>query len=126
MPTFRPGAKALAALLGGAGAAHFLVPAPFDAIVPRVLPGKPRTWTRLSGVAEIALATAVAHPRTRRRASLATAAFFVAVFPANVRMARDWRGRPAPLRYAANARLPLQVPLVWWALHTAREADRPG
>jgi uncharacterized membrane protein len=48
------------------------------------------------------------------------------VFPANVQMAADWRHRPAPLRTAALARLPLQLPLVLWARAVARtEGARP-
>ena len=114
----------LAGLLAAAGTAHFAVPRQFDHIVPRSLPGSPRTWTYASGAVELALAAGVALPRTRRAAALATAAFFVGVFPANVKMARDWRERPAPLRKAAYARLPLQAPLVLWALKVSRD-NRP-
>jgi len=112
----------LAGLLATAGVAHFAVPEQFDATVPRVLPGSPRGWTYVSGAAELALAAGVAHPRTRRTAALATAAFFVAVFPANVQMAVDWRDRPAPQKALAIARLPLQIPLVQWARGVARGA----
>jgi uncharacterized membrane protein len=112
----------LAGLLASAAAAHFAVPRQFDATVPRVLPGEARTWTYASGVVELALAAGVAVPRTRRVAALASAAFFVGVFPANVQMAVDWRHRPAPQKAAALARLPLQVPLVLWARGVARGA----
>ena len=116
----RRDAAGLAALLAGTGVLHFVAPRPFDGIVPRSLPGSPRTWTYLSGVAELAVAAAVAHPRTRRAGGLAAAALFVAVFPANVRMAADWR-RASPVRRAvAFGRLPLQVPLIAWALRVAR------
>ncbi|MFF3489306.1 DoxX family protein [Streptomyces sp. NPDC002701] len=110
----------LAGLLASAAVAHFAAPRQFDATVPRALPGEPRTWTYASGVVEAALAVGVAVPRTRRVAALATAAFFVGVFPANVQMAVDWRHRPAPQKAAALARLPLQVPLVLWARGVAR------
>ncbi|MET8027229.1 DoxX family protein [Streptomyces avermitilis] len=113
----------LAGLLATAGVAHFAAPRQFDATIPRALPGKPRTWTYASGVAELALAAGVALPRTRRAAALATAAFFVGVFPANVKLAVDWRHRPAPLRTVALARLPLQVPLVLWARGVAKGAE---
>ncbi|MFD4985587.1 hypothetical protein [Streptomyces sp. NPDC058374] len=114
----------LSGLLAAAGAAHFMAPKGFDAIVPKALPGEPRHWTRASGVAELALAAGVAHPRTRRLAAGLTGAFFVAVFPANVQMAADWRDRPAPQRAAAYARLPLQLPLVLWAASVRRGAAR--
>ncbi|MFE9798007.1 hypothetical protein ACFYP6_03995 [Streptomyces goshikiensis] len=114
----------LAGLLAGAAVAHAVAPEKFDATVPRSLPGTPRQWTYASGVAELALAAGVAHPRTRRVAALATAAFFVGVFPANVKMAVDARRRSPAVRAVAVGRLPLQVPLVLWARSVSREAGR--
>jgi uncharacterized membrane protein len=117
-------ATILAGFLATAAVTHFAVPKPYDDIVPKSLPGSPRSWTYASGVAELAVAMAVANPRTRRRGGLAAAALFVAVFPANVKMARDWSARPAPLKAVAYGRLPLQAPLVVWALRVARQAGR--
>ncbi|KOG47196.1 membrane protein [Streptomyces virginiae] len=113
----------LAGLLAGAAVAHAAAPGRFDATVPRSLPGSPRGWTYASGAAELALAAGVAHPRTRRVAALATAAFFVGVFPANVKMAVDARHRSPAVRAVALARLPLQVPLVLWARRVSRGAE---
>jgi uncharacterized membrane protein len=113
-------ATALAGLLTATGLLHFAVPRPFDAIVPRALPGHPRTWTHLSGAAELAVAAAVAHPRTRTAGGLAAAALFAAVFPANLQMAWDWRRASPAYRAVAYGRLPVQLPLVWWALRVAR------
>ncbi|MET7426275.1 hypothetical protein [Dactylosporangium sp. NPDC005555] len=115
-------ALALAGLLAAAGVTHLVNPAPYDRIVPRSLPGSPRTYTVVSGVAELALAAGLVHPRTRRAAGLAAAGFFAAVFPANVKMAVDWRHAPPVRRAVAYGRLPLQVPLVLWGLRVAREA----
>ncbi|MEH0474500.1 hypothetical protein ACN6K4_007250 [Streptomyces hayashii] len=123
MPRSERSPLLLAGLLAAAGAAHFAVPRPFDAIVPRALPGSPRKWTYASGVAELALAAGVALPRTRKTAALASAALFVGVFPANVKMAWDWRHRPTPLKAAAIGRLPLQAPLVLWARSVAAGAS---
>ena len=106
----------LAGLLAGAGVLHFVRPGFYDALIPPFL-GSPRAWTYGSGVVELAVAAAVAAPRTRRRGALAAAALFVAVFPANVYMAFEPGDVP---RWAAIARLPLQVPLVVWALRVAR------
>lgn len=115
-------AQALAALLLTAAAGHAARPAFFDAMVPPWLPGGARTWTYASGAAEAAVGAAVAAPRTRRAGGLAAALLFLVVFPANVQMARDAARAPAPVRAAAYGRLPLQVPLVLWALRVRRDA----
>lgn len=120
----RAAALRLAALLSVTGVLHFAVPKVFDAIVPPALPGRARNYTYASGVAELAVAGALAVPHTRRLGGLAAAVLFIAVFPANVQMASDWLRNPAipwPLKLAALLRLPLQVPLVTqsWKAHTA-------
>ena len=116
-PSWRP----LAGLLAVMGVAHFVVSRPFEAIVPRAL-GDPKPWVAASGVAELAW-PALAAPRTRRGAGLASAVLFAAVFPANVQMTvtafRSER-TSAAYRAATVARLPLQVPLVLQALRIAR------
>ena len=109
----------LAAFLGAAGVLHFVAPSPYERLIPPFL-GNPRAWTYGSGVAELAVAAAVAVPRTRRRGALAAAGLFVAVFPANVYLAFEPGDLP---RWAAIARLPLQVPLVVWALRVARRTE---
>jgi uncharacterized membrane protein len=114
----------LAGLLGFAGVAHFVNPGFFDEIVPHALPASPRSWTYLSGAAELACAAAVARPSTRRLGGLAAAVLFVAVFPANVQMAIDWRNRPALEQAGAYGRLPLQIPLVLWAWRVRSNASR--
>lgn len=123
MPRSERSPLLLAGLLATAGVAHFARPRQFDAIVPSALPGSPRSWTYASGAAELALAAGLALPRTRKAAALATAAFFVGVFPANVKMAADWRHRPTAQKAAAFGRLPLQIPLVLWARGVAKNAE---
>ena len=112
----------LAATLAGAGVAHFRNPEFFDQMVPSELPGPPRAWTYGTGAAELALAVGVANPRTRKRAALASAAWFVAVFPGNLKMAREAEGaKDQALTYG---RLPLQLPLVRWAWRVSRASGR--
>lgn len=41
--------------------------------------------------------------------------FFVLVFPANIQMAVDYRARGGRDFVFALLRLPLQIPLIWWA-----------
>ena len=114
---------ALAALLAAAGATHFVVPDAYARIVPPALPA-PRALVYLSGVAELACAAGLAWPRTRRAAAWATAVLFVAVFPANLQMALDSADGSLLYRVVVWARLPLQIPLVMWAVSLARTPDR--
>ncbi|MGP9537942.1 DoxX family protein [Brachybacterium sp. AOP43-C2-M15] len=123
MTAGRRTAAGLSALLVGAGVAHLVRPEPFDRIVPRALPGPARHYTCASGIAELGVAGLLAIPRTRRVGGLAAFALFVAVFPANLQMAHDWRHARPRKRAIALGRLPLQGVLVALALHAAR-ADR--
>jgi uncharacterized membrane protein len=115
-------ALAMAAFLAGGGVTHFVSPEFYDPLVPAQLPGSARFWVLASGVAELGVAALVAVPRTRRFGGLAAAALFVAVFPANVKMAVDWSDRSPRERAIAYGRLPLQIPLVLWARKVRREA----
>jgi uncharacterized membrane protein len=115
----------LAGLLGVAGVSHFAIPGFYDAIVPHAIPGPARAWTLASGVVELACGAAVALPRTRRLGATVAAVLFVAVFPANIQMAVDWRSRAAIDQVIAYGRLPLQIPLVLWAL-AVRGASPPS
>ena len=74
-----------ALLLAGAGVMHFKAPHVYDAIVPRHLPGNARSYTLVSGAAELAIAAGLALPLTRRLAGLAASALYAPVFPATLR-----------------------------------------
>ncbi|HEY4460271.1 MAG TPA: hypothetical protein VGN81_38535 [Pseudonocardiaceae bacterium] len=123
--TARRTAIGLATLLGGSGVLHFAAPKPYDSIVPPALPGSARTWTYVSGVAELVVAAALFVPRFRRLGGLLAALLFIGVFPANVQMAVDAQraGKPLPARLVAFSRLPLQVPLVLWALRVRKSGQ---
>jgi uncharacterized membrane protein len=114
------GEKLLAFFLLGAGIMHFVNPEFFDAIVPPALPGSERLATYLSGVAEVAVGIGIIVQRTRRVALWGAAVLFVAVYPANLYMAWDWRDRELSERLVACVRLPLQIPLIWYAVARAR------
>jgi uncharacterized membrane protein len=92
----------LGALLLVTGVLHFVVPAPYVRIIPRLLPS---SWASplvyVSGAFELA----------------GGAALLVAVFPANLQMALD-----SP-NVVTIGRLPLQLPLVWVALMAAIRSD---
>lgn len=114
-------APLLAGLMAAAGITHFVAPKAYEALIPSFL-GPPRAWVYGSGALELACAAGLAVPRTRSRAGWATAALLVAVFPGNVTMAARAGARPGWFRAAAYARLPMQIPLVWWAVRAARSA----
>lgn len=81
----------------------------------------------MTGLAEMGCAASIISARTRRAGAWATAALFVAVFPANLKMAVDTGlpkgGWPRARALLFWLRLPLQVPLVLWA---RRVAVHPG
>lgn len=116
----RRSAALLAGLLTTTGVLHFALAEPFDTLIPDWLPGSARAWTYGSGVVELATAPLVAAPATRRRGALLAAGLFVGVFPGNVKMAVDWADRSTIEQAVAYARLPLQVPLVLWAMRVAK------
>lgn len=109
----------MAGLLAGSGVLHLLVPGPYRRIVPRPL-GHAGGVVTVSGICELLCAALLLLPRTRRLGAWSTAALLVGVFPANVQMALDGglRGAAFPLGSAVVAwlRLPLQAPLLVWAL----------
>lgn len=110
----------LGLFVGVAGVTHFLAPGFFDAIVPPWLPPGQRFWTYSSGVAELVVATLLLRPTWRRVGGLAAIALFVAVYPANLYMAWDWRDRALGDQLIAYGRLPLQLVLIWLAWRVGR------
>jgi len=109
--------------LSVAGISHFILPKSLDAIVPDFLPGDPRLWVYISGAAELIIGAALLMPLSakigttpiRLLAAYAAILLFIAVYPANIKMAIDWRNRAMPYPLIAYARLPLQFGLFYWA-----------
>ena len=116
--------RRLAKFLAVAGLAHFVVPKFYDQMIPPQLPGTPRQWTYGSGVAELAVAGAIAVPKTRRLGARAAFWLFICVFPGNVQMWLDARRnqRPDIEQAVLTARLPLQLPLLVWSARVRRAA----
>jgi len=116
--------QGLAAIFAASGVLHLVRPQIFESIVPRQLPER-RGLVYASGVAEIASAVGLLHPRTRKAAGWASAVLLVVIFPANIQMAvsegkRAKRGTGSRSRQVATlVRLPLQVPLIRTALKAA-------
>lgn len=110
---------ALALVFVLAGSWHFVHPATYLAIMPPQLP-QPRALVYVSGVFEILGGLGLLLRRTRQLAGWGLLALLVAVFPANAYMAlaHEQLGVPG---WAAWARLPLQLPLMWWAWKVSRQ-----
>jgi uncharacterized membrane protein len=113
-------AAVLAGVLTTSGVLHFALSKPFDSMIPGWLPGSSRAWTYGSGVIELATAALIANPATRSRGGLVAAALFLGVFPGNIQMAVDWSDRELTEQLIAYARLPLQIPLILWALRVGK------
>lgn len=116
----------LSAFLTGMTVLHLARPRAFESMIPRWLPGDRRTWNLAATAAEGTSAVLLASPRTARAGGLAAFLTMLGVYPANVEAVRlgGYRGVPGWLgtRQAAVARLPLQVPLLWWAWRVAAGA----
>ncbi|MFG3621039.1 hypothetical protein [Nocardia sp. NPDC047654] len=112
-----PGRAALrlsAVLLMG-GSLHFIAPRFFDGIIPPVLPGNPRAYTRVSGAAALGVGTGLAIPRTRRISAFLARIFFIAVMPAKIQMAVDWLHsdtKTRAVKIAGIIQLFWQIPLI--------------
>jgi len=102
------------------GFTHLVKPETFEPLMPAFLPAH-REIILASGVAELACAAGILHPRTRKAAGWASAALLVAVFPGNVKMAaRAQKSHNPTFKRATLARLPVQIPLIRAALKAAR------
>jgi uncharacterized membrane protein len=117
----RIGRAVLGWLFIGAGVAHFAWTRTYANVVPPYLPAH-RELVLISGAAEIAGGLGVLVPQTRRAAAVGLAILLIAVLPANLWMARNPEGFPGIPPWALWARLPLQIPLIWWALLYARKS----
>jgi uncharacterized membrane protein len=120
------GRWALAVMLIFAASAHFTAMRhDLAKMVPAAIP-QPLAIIYITGVLEIAGAVGLLFPRTRRLAAICLILFFIAVFPANVKAAREnvsIGGNPAT---ALWLRLPMQALFIWLAWWSAgsREASR--
>ena len=107
-----------------AGALHFVRPRMYEAIVPDYLPAH-RGLVYATGAAEILGGAGLLNPRTRRLAGWWLIATLLAIFPANVWMARHpERYRVPGGRTALLARLPVQAVFLAW-VRAAAQSNSP-
>ncbi|AYA36179.1 DoxX family membrane protein [Hymenobacter oligotrophus] len=121
----RLGLLGLSALFVTAGIFHFTNPKPFVRIVPPQLPA-PEALVGISGAAEIGLGLLLLPRLTRRLAAWGLVALLVAVFPANMYMARLPGGGLGLPQWVLWARLPLQGVLIawaWWYTRPQKDLD---
>jgi uncharacterized membrane protein len=113
----------LAIFFIAAGIMHFVIPSAYIRIVPPLLPA-PALLVLLSGIAEIMGGLGLLVPFTQRAAAWGLVLLLIAVFPANIYMAAAHVPAPGILgqSWAQWLRLPLQIPLVLWALLYTRQA----
>jgi uncharacterized membrane protein len=106
----------LTAFMVGAGANHFIHPAPYLGMMPAELPAH-AALVAISGIAEILGGLGLILPATRRLAAWGLIALYVAIFPANLNMALNQLplGTEAIPSWALWGRLPLQLVLIAWA-----------
>ena len=118
----------LVALLGGMGVLHVVAPKPFEAQVPDWVPGSPKAWNLVAAAGELTSSLLLARDRTVRAGGLAAFVTLAAVYPANIQHVFDGGISGAPgwfgTRSFALARLPLQLPMLWWSWRLARGGAR--
>ncbi len=96
------------------GSLHFVFTRTYTGIMPSYLPAH-RELVLLSGAAEILGGLGILLPPTRRPAAWGLILLLVAVFPANLTMITEHARFHAVPLWAAWLRLPLQLPLIYWA-----------
>jgi uncharacterized membrane protein len=105
-----------------AGINHFVNPKVYEPLMPDYLPAH-RALIYASGVAEVLAGAGSMLPATRRKAGLLSIATLIAVFPANVYMVqKPERFKKVP-RWAAIARLPLQLWMIQAVWATTQKAE---
>lgn len=113
----------MAAVYLVAGTLHFLITPRYMAIMPPYLPAH-RALVLISGACEIAggLGMLARSAATRRAAAWGIVALLIAVMPANVTMLTHHADFPAIPLWILWARLPLQLPLIYWAWRYTQSA----
>ena len=97
-----------------AGLNHFYNTRMYMRIMPPYIP-YPLAMVYISGVCEVLFALLLLPAATQHIGAWLLIMLLVAVFPANVQMAVDFWHKHNPHLWIAILRLPLQIPLIYWA-----------
>jgi uncharacterized membrane protein len=115
MSAFKIGMKYLfAAIFIFAGFNHFYKPDFYLRIMPPYLPW-PSALHLIAGFFEVVLGVMLLIPRFQRPAAWGLIALLLAVYPANIHMAVNWRLYPDLPMIFHWIRLPLQFVMIAWA-----------
>jgi uncharacterized membrane protein len=115
MSAFKIGMKYLfAAIFIFAGFNHFYNPDFYLRIMPPYLPW-PSALHLIAGFFEVVLGVMLLIPRFQRLAAWGLIALLLAVYPANIHMAVNWRLYPDLPMIFHWIRLPLQFVMIAWA-----------
>lgn len=105
------------------GSLHFVLTRTYTGIMPSFLPAH-RQLVFISGAAEILGGLGILLPQTRRLAAWGLILLLIAVFPANLTMITEHARFPTVPLWVAWLRLPLQLPLIFWAWIYTRDDVR--
>jgi uncharacterized membrane protein len=114
----------MAVLYIAAGINHFRSPEFYYKIVPSYLP-YPYALIFVSGVCEALLGVLLLFYKTRNFAACGLIVLLIAVFPANIQMLVNYIHENNPKVWIAIVRLPLQLPLIWWAFSFTNHRRAP-
>jgi uncharacterized membrane protein len=104
----------MAVLYIAAGINHFTSAEYYYKIIPPSLPySYPLIY--ISGVIEALLGVLLLFNKTKNVAACGLVFLLIAVFPANIQMLINYIKEDNPRLWVAIVRLPLQLPLIWWA-----------
>lgn len=116
----------LALGLGGMAVLHLAQPQFFEPLIPAEL-GDPQKWNVAATIAEGASAVLLARRRTARLGGILAFATFLVIWVGNFESVRQGGIEGAPgivgTRAFAIARLPLQLPLLWFAWRIASQTQ---
>jgi uncharacterized membrane protein len=108
----------VAAAFSVSGVVHLIRPVTFTGIVPRFLPFS-TALVYASGIAELICAFGLW--RRKRWAGYASAVLLLVLWPANMQDAITiQQGHEVTTKVVTWFRLPLQIPLIWFALQSGR------
>jgi len=109
-----PGRLLFAIVFSVTGALHFAFTPLYVSIMPSCLP-HPKLLVQISGVCEILGGLGVLFSFSQAFAAWGIVALLVCVMPANLNMALHPQHWPRIPGWALWVRLPLQLPLIYWA-----------